>query len=178
MKFIIGNFVLLFSLLLFILKFIFGGITGVWGKGPFITDLMYYGILSIFTIIIIVLYNWALLVGLNRVRGVFLKWFSRNKRYVKVAVPIVTIFLLFNANLIVGYVVSPYSREELSDITWSDWNEMSSREKLWIGQAYYWEYKNHNDGFYRASEYVDLIESFHTKYDYVDQSVFLYFCRC
>jgi hypothetical protein len=64
------------------------------------------------------------------------------------------ICLVWNADVISGYVVQPYSKSELAKITWNDWDKTSSVDKLKIGQSYYWVYKGREDGLYKGSDYV------------------------
>ncbi|QYR23194.1 hypothetical protein KZ483_09875 [Paenibacillus sp. sptzw28] len=175
---LIGNCALIFVLYYLLNRFVFGGLTGFWGNGPFITEAIYFGPLTVIAIIMIIVFNWACYIGFQKARGNLKKIYSNNKLLLLLLASILAIYLVLNANLIRGYIVQPYSRSELAQVTWNDWEKMSSVDKLRVGQSYYWEYKGRQDGLYKASDYVTLIESLLNNYDSIDHAVFYHFCEC
>jgi amino acid permease len=137
---LIGNCFLLIALYYFVLRFVFGGLTGFWGTGPFITEAIYFGLLSVLVFVAV----W------DRLK----KLYSKSILLLLLLVPMLLICLVWNADVISGYVVQPYSKSELAKITWNDWDKTSSVDKLKIGQSYYWVYKGREDGLYKGSDYV------------------------
>lgn len=175
---LIGNCFLLIALYYFALRFVFGGLTGFWGTGPFITEAIYFGPLSVLVFVAVIFFNWVIFYGLQNAWDRLKRLYSKSKLLLRLLVPILLICFVWNADVISGYVVQPYSKSELAKITWNDWDKMSSVDKLKIGQSYYWVYKGREDGLYKGADYVTLIESLRNNYRTIDQAVFIHFCDC
>lgn len=175
---LVGNCFLFITLYYFALRFIFGGLTNFWGTGPFITEAVYFGPLTALALIAIILFNGAFYIGLQNALDILKKLYTKSKLLLLLLAVMFSICLAWNADVISGYVVQPYLKSELAQITWNDWDKMSSGDKLRIGQSYYWEYKGREYGLYDGSDYVTLIESLRNNYDTIDHAVFYHFCEC
>lgn len=127
------------------------------GNCPFITEAVYFGPLTALALIAIILFNGAFYIGLQNALDILKKLYTKSKLLLLLLAVMFSICLAWNADVISGYVVQPYFKSELAQITWNDWDKMSSGDKLRIGQSYYWEYKGREYGLYDGSNHYATI---------------------
>lgn len=155
---------IVFGLYLAIVCYIF--LFGFWGRGPYITETVYALMIIFFYPIVVVLTNMVIRRGVAFVLEGFKKWkillptlliLKGNKGYYRIVASII-ILIAFGSFVewFYYYHIPKYSYEERSQISIEEWEVMSSRQKLRVGQSLYIRYKG-GVGLYSARSYVRLI---------------------